>query len=147
MQTTLNISPYESNHLEEILSYQHDLYTLNFPTTKFDDEFYSWIEEMYESDKNTSFVALFEEQVVGFYCFNEEGYLMQVYIQNDFRGQGLGKKIMEHYEKQISLLRKPMCLLHSSMFNERAIRFYLSLGYRLVLTEEDRHSHLLMKFL
>lgn len=147
MTMTLMIEPFEQKHLRNMLLFQQDLYTLNFPSTDFDVKFYSWILNMYMSTENTSFVVTHDEILIGFYIFDPSGYLLQIYIQENFRGHGLGKMIMKHFEDMLLSNGLSTAFLHVSMYNGPVFQLYLSLGYSLVRTEPNQHSYLLKKIL
>jgi diamine N-acetyltransferase len=58
--------------------------------------------------------------------------LWQLYVSQEFIGQGLGKKLMAWAEEQFSARKATEIYVSVFSENERAIRFYESHGYRKV---------------
>ena len=82
-----------------------------------------------------------EEDIVGFVWFQEKGafyvypYLQMIFVREDYRKTGLGKKLLDFFEEQ-SLNGPSGKKIKSKVFlcvgewNEGAIRFYDRAGYR-----------------
>ncbi|MBR9759241.1 GNAT family N-acetyltransferase [bacterium] len=56
--------------------------------------------------------------------------LWQLYVRQEFLGQGLGKKLMAWAEEQFALRKAPEVYVSVFSENERAIRFYESHGFK-----------------
>ena len=81
----------------------------------------------------TKIVALESDRVLGFYVLETVGilraYLKTLCVHPDFRGQGLGSKLVAHAE-ETGFTGSPNVFLCVSSFNPRARGFYESLGYQ-----------------
>ncbi|CCO49476.1 putative Acyl-CoA N-acyltransferase [Vibrio nigripulchritudo SOn1] len=65
-----------------------------------------------------------EDHAIGFIAFNEKE-INQLYIRSDYRNQGIGQYLVQLAKQQSS-----GCLeLRTFEVNQRAIRFYQSLGF------------------
>ncbi len=76
------------------------------------------------------------EQDIGMVWFKEErdwstpyGYLYQVWIWDEFQGQGLGEAAMRALEAKLKEIGLPRLRLHVFAFNERARKLYEKMGY------------------
>jgi ribosomal protein S18 acetylase RimI-like enzyme len=76
-----------------------------------------------------------EGDVVGFVIVNMRGafvgYLQSIAVREDWRGRGLGKRLIAFAERRI-LREAPNVFLCVSSFNERAKSFYQRLGYEVI---------------
>jgi len=107
-----------------------------------------------ESTRNGNLVVARQDgKVVGF-ALSVSGmllgeYLKTLVVDRELRSQGLGKQLMDAFEKR-AFSRYPNAYLCVSSFNEGALRFYQNLGYQKVgeLTElfvKDHHEVLMRK--
>jgi ribosomal protein S18 acetylase RimI-like enzyme len=78
------------------------------------------------------YVAVFKEEVIGFIILQMEGtftgYIQTVAVKADWRGQGLGSRLIVFAEKRI-FAEKPNVFMCVSSFNKKAQRLYRRLGY------------------
>lgn len=130
------IEVYQKEYLSEIMDYQKELYSLNFKEMKFDMFFYldiaSWYDMVEESERFSSYVLKNEHSVAGFYLFQQEydvSYLMQMFVNKEFRQKGFGQKLLSHYENKSKEKGAKQLLLHASSMNEQAVSFYKRNGY------------------
>lgn len=79
------------------------------------------------------------DNVLGFIWFcirgpenDRQAFICDVIIEEPYRGQGYGRKIMTLVEQEIRKLSLNRVGLHVFGFNETAISLYRSLGYRVV---------------
>jgi [ribosomal protein S18]-alanine N-acetyltransferase len=86
------------------------------------------------------FVALHNEEVVGFLLLSMQGalsgYIQTVAVRADWRGQGLGTRLIEFAEKMIFRV-SPNAFLCVSSFNTRARDLYARLGYETIGEMKD----------
>ena len=102
-----------------------------------------------------AFVTLVGDEVVGFVTitmgFLRGGYIRRLAVKNEYRGQGIGTRIMAFIEEHISAYYSNVYLCVSSS-NPRARSFYRKLGYQIVgelpdLIIENDSEYLLRKVL
>lgn len=101
------------------------------------DDFNRLLPEGLGSKNHFLYSAKDESQnVIGFIWFcvlgadaNRRAYIYDVIIEEAYRGQGYGKKMMTLVEKEIQALGIQRVGLHVFGYNETAIRLYSSLGY------------------
>lgn len=85
---------------------------------------------------NETYVALAEEQVIGVIvlCMKTplvKGYISALAVRSDWRGRGVGRKLIEHAEQRV-FRESPNLFLCVSSFNEDARRFYERCGFTAV---------------
>ncbi|MGH7596324.1 MAG: GNAT family N-acetyltransferase [bacterium] len=78
------------------------------------------------------YVAVFKREVIGFIILQMEGtftgYIQTVAVRADWRGQGLGSRLIAFAEKRI-FAEKPNVFMCVSSFNKKAQQLYRRLGY------------------
>ncbi len=78
------------------------------------------------------YVAVSKGEVIGFIILQMEGtftgYIQTVAVRADWRGQGLGSRLIAFAEKRI-FAEKPNVFMCVSSFNKKAQRLYRRLGY------------------
>jgi ribosomal protein S18 acetylase RimI-like enzyme len=78
------------------------------------------------------YVAVFKGEVIGFIILQMEGtftgYIQTVAVRADWRGRGLGSRLIAFAEKRI-FAEKPNVFICVSSFNKKAQRLYRRLGY------------------
>jgi ribosomal protein S18 acetylase RimI-like enzyme len=78
------------------------------------------------------YVAVSNGEVIGFIILQMEGtftgYIQTVAVRADWRGQGLGSRLIAFAEKRI-FAEKPNVFMCVSSFNKKAQRLYRRLGY------------------
>ncbi len=106
--------------------------------------------------KQEIFIAQNEEgQCIGFIWFTLDGafydfpYLHLVAVKKEFRGQGVGRKLLSFYEEK-GFEKKSKIFLTVADFNRRAKDLYTSLGYEEIGTlpdflKEGISEHIMMK--
>ena len=142
----LTLIPYDTSYLPDILHHQQELYRINYPDTVFDEKFYDFARSLFEESIHHGFVALNGSgELVGFYVFNHNGYLMQIFVCDNLRNQGVGKMLMSHYEKELIHHHLTTAFLHVSTINHGAKQFYLNLGYSVFHESEEDYAFLLFK--
>jgi ribosomal protein S18 acetylase RimI-like enzyme len=86
-----------------------------------------------QGDKKEVYVALYEEQKVGFVAFHFEGllrgYIQTLCIKSSFTSKGIGTFLLEFCEGKI-LKKFPNVFLCVSSFNLQAQKLYYRLGYK-----------------
>lgn len=96
------------------------------------------------SDKHPLYVGEVSGKVVSYSCIfpynTKSGFRFavenSVYVREDFKGQGFGKVMLSHIIGEAKKLG--YSYIHASIFkhNEPSIKLHLSLGYRLLGTQE-----------
>jgi len=83
-------------------------------------------------DQNVFYKILYGEKIVGGFVLSERGddeyFLIRLYVDPDFQGQGIGCKAMEFIEKMFPDVAK--ISLNTPSKNEGNRRFYHGLGYK-----------------
>jgi ribosomal protein S18 acetylase RimI-like enzyme len=109
------------------------------------------LERMRNSDKER-YVARLGAVLAGFVVLNLQGafvgYLQTICVSPEFRGRGIGTKLVEFAEKRI-FTDSPNVFLCVSSFNHEARRLYERLGYKMIGALGDYvvrdHSELLLR--
>ena len=109
------------------------------------------LERMRNSDKER-YVARLGAVLAGFVVLNMQGafvgYLQTICVSPEFRGRGIGTKLVEFAEKRI-FAESPNVFLCVSSFNHEARRLYERLGYKMIGALGDYvvrdHSELLLR--
>ena len=74
-------------------------------------------------------------EIAGFVILQMEGtfkgYIQTIYINEDFRGKGLGKKLLTFCEERI-LKISPNVFICVSSFNTRALQLYAGFGFKII---------------
>jgi GNAT superfamily N-acetyltransferase len=80
--------------------------------------------------------ALLNGERVGFYslefCARKNpngGYVDMLYFRGDYRGQGLGRQVIEHIKSQCRARGLPSLILHSKKENHTNTMIYAKLGF------------------
>ncbi len=86
-----------------------------------------------QGDKKQVYIAVYENQNVGFVAFHFQGllrgYIQTLCIKSDFTSKGIGTFLLEFCEKKI-LKKFPNVFLCVSSFNTQAQKLYYRLGYK-----------------
>lgn len=139
------ITPYVKQYLDDVLRMQPDLYDSNFSGMTYNVHFYMWVYQMLTEPDNHPYVVLDGDICVGFYIFDDGGYLKQIYLLKDYRGRGLGKQMMLHFEEELQSKQIQYAGLHVSAENEDMFRYYCAMGYECVQYQPDVRSHFMQK--
>ncbi len=99
-----------------------------------------------ETETHHFFSAFRDNIEIGMLWFKEErnwetpyGYLYQVWVWDEFQGQGLGRELMKALETELLSRGLKRLRLHVFAFNERAVKLYESMGFEttnLVMVKE-----------
>ncbi|MNJ90232.1 ribosomal-protein-alanine N-acetyltransferase [compost metagenome] len=135
----LIIKPFSFEHLNEILSYQYELYTSNFKNHEAlpsnDD-----VASFFINYSDQAFVLLEDNKIVGFYCYIDTidiAILAQIFVVKNYRGKGYGKKLLNHFEKQLSHNNYKSYQLQASLMNTGAVELYKKIGCKVIETFEE----------
>jgi GNAT superfamily N-acetyltransferase len=150
--------PFSLEDLPAILHHQQELYSLNFKNMIFDRLFYSNIEQWYTDGIRhhhcfSNLLFTDKEELIGFYLYQlgeDNVYLMQMFIERSFRGQGYGSFLLQHYEQCGRLQSTTSSFLHASSINAKAVAFYERNGYIVFSEELDEQGlprYLMFKFI
>jgi ribosomal protein S18 acetylase RimI-like enzyme len=98
------------------------------------------------------YVAWLDRAVAGFLILNMEGpfpgYIQTVCVDSEYRGQGIGSRLIQWAEERI-FRDSPNIFMCVSSFNEDALRLYQRLGYAVIGELKDylvrRHSEILLR--
>ena len=81
------------------------------------------------------YLALIDGEVIGFIVVIMKGaftgYIQSICVSPDYRGKGVGSRLMDYAETRI-LLETPNVFLCVSDFNDRAMKLYLRRGYKVI---------------
>lgn len=90
--------------------------------------------------------ALADDKVIGMigllrdkgFCGNHRGHIISFWVQPTYRGQGIGKKLIQNLQDFAQLRGIRKLYLHVTTTQESAIKLYESLGFEKVgLLEEN----------
>ena len=101
------------------------------------------LEDMLQNNVNYIFAALWESNVIGYYCAQiipDEAELNRIAIRKDLRRKGIGNILMEHFH---GLCKKKMCntiYLEVSKHNTAAISLYKENGYETIRIRKDYYG-------
>ncbi len=98
------------------------------------------------------YLALSGDEIVGFIILNMQGafigYIQTICVSPEWRGKGIGSKLLDFAEERI-FGQAPNVFICVSSFNGNAQGFYRRLGYKIVGELEDYiisgHSEILMR--
>jgi ribosomal-protein-alanine N-acetyltransferase len=81
------------------------------------------------------YLALIDGEVIGFIVVVMKGaftgYIQSICVSPDYRGKGVGSRLMDYAETRI-LSETPNVFLCVSDFNDRAMNLYLRRGYKVI---------------
>lgn len=104
-------------------------------------EVFGWEEQERWSKVYTTLLAEVNGQILGaaiFWQMGGVGYLSQLLVKPDSRGQGIGRKLVNSFEGECALCHK---LALKTYKNSSSQRFYEYLGYAIeAVVTEDIHG-------
>ncbi len=125
-----------------VCSFQHDTYTLNFPGFVVDQRFLNAfrhdLRRAVDDPTHGVFVLEKSGRVVGFlwivtyengWTGEHYGYVNNVYVAPEARGQGLGRLMMDYTEKHFRQRGITRIRLTVTANNDAAVNLYKSQGY------------------
>lgn len=145
----LIIKPFSFEYLEEIVFHQYELYTSNFKdhtAIPSEENITSFFFECFDQ----TFVLLDKDKVVGFYCYvdaYDTAILAQIFIVKEYRGKGYGKKLLDHFEKQLQQRNFESYQLQASLMNNTAVELYKKIGCRIIkeFVESGENRYIMSK--
>lgn len=92
-------------------------------------------ELVYCISRNRVYIAEENGAFIGWLRYNlfwdNTPFMNMIYFLEDFRGKGLGRQLVQYWEKQMKILNYE-CVMTSTATDEYAQHFYNKLGYRTV---------------
>ena len=89
----------------------------------------------FEGDYREIYMVEFEDEIAGFVIIQTRGtfsgYIQTICIREEYRGKGLGQKLLQFCEDRI-LKFSPNIFICVSSFNNGAIKLYYDFGFKLV---------------
>ncbi|MDE6656864.1 MAG: GNAT family N-acetyltransferase [Anaeroplasmataceae bacterium] len=86
-------------------------------------------------EKGCIYILEIEDKIIGWLRYNlfwdNTPFLNMLYIFEEYRNQGLGSLLLEHWENQMQL-QGYQSVMTSTLVHEDAIHFYLKYGYQVV---------------
>ena len=133
---------------------KEDEFELIFPMVKnalfpYVDAVYGWNDEFQQARLRNDYEPawyhwLYDNQdKIGMVCFKKSHGLLHLHlliILPEYQGRGLGAEVMDHLGQ---LARQNTCnkiTLSCFIENQRAVKFYQTLGYQIILEEEHFFS-------
>ena len=102
-----------------------------------ESDFLRLLPDGYETKEHHLFTMKDGDKTVGYLWFmvrgaenNRKAFIADIIVEEEFRGQGFGKKAMKLLEEEVCKLGLKEIGLHVFGFNETAIALYTSLGYQ-----------------
>lgn len=87
-------------------------------------------------DKSLIYVAEHVNEVAGFIAVKRDilfaNYIRRLVVREDKRGLGIGRKLVEYVEELTREEGLPNVFLMTSITNEKAVAFYIKLGYEII---------------
>lgn len=112
-------------------------YTKEEATKIAEADFNRLLPDGFESKDNYLFTMKDEDKIIGYLWFmirgaetNRKAFIADIIVEEEFRGQGYGRKAMKLLEEEVCKLGLKEIGLHVFGFNETAIALYSSLGYQ-----------------
>ena len=106
------------------------------------------LSQAYQGDRAVYYVVTNADQVIGgagiapFPCENEDlCELQKMYLLPEFRGQGLGRKLIQHVLDSATTLQYRGCYLETFDAMHSAIALYQNLGFELLTTPLGDSGH------
>lgn len=122
--TTLRFEPFTENHLEAVLKIEARTHGAPWSEASFRNEI--------DSPQSIFIVAILNGEVVGYggtWILVDESHITNVVVNEDLRGQGIGRRLMNEILK-LSKERGAVCsTLEVRAGNAAAIHLYESMGY------------------
>ena len=79
----------------------------------------------------TKIAALLKSEQIMWLATSKDCYLSGVAVYPEFRGQGIGTKLLEAVEEEARSIGKKRVVLKAETHNQRAINLYQRLGYKI----------------
>jgi len=127
--------------LQAVLQFQHEIYERNFPgfevNQKFLNDFARQLRAADRSPAERLWVLEIADQIRGFVwgalitSMIDEflGYIKNVYVAPELRGQGYGHRLLETAEEWFRTEGAPKAVLDASVCNQQALSLYTKAGY------------------
>lgn len=126
--------------LPRIIDFRKESLVANFPGRKLDEKRFA--ERLLRAAKNANesirgLEKAGSREVIGYVWFGVSegdvgryGYLRQIFVREDFRKQGLAKKLLEYAEDNLASKGAKSMRMVVTDTNCRAVRFYEKMNYR-----------------
>jgi ribosomal protein S18 acetylase RimI-like enzyme len=128
-------------HIQAVMEFQREIYEVNFPgftaTAQFLRDYGSEVRKALNNPCEALYVLSDEERVCGFLWVSLigtmvdpcVGYIRNIYVSPDLRGQGWGRKLLQVAEDWCRSQGVDRITLDASCCNERAVSLYQRNGY------------------
>lgn len=131
----IKIKPLNILHLDDLIAVENDAFSTPWSREGFEKEI--------ENELAYYWVALVDNKVIGYmgmWYIIDEGHITNIAVHSDYRGQGIGKKILEHgitkaVEKGIDAIT-----LEVRPSNKAAISLYEQFGFEVVGRRRDYYE-------
>lgn len=101
------------------------------------------INEMLENDFNYIYVALENENILGYYCMQfiaDEGELTRIAIAPDFRKQGIGNMLIKHMANECATKGCKKVFLEVNEKNSNAYSLYKKNGFYVISQRKNYYG-------
>ena len=127
--------------LQAVLQFQHEIYERNFPGFEVNQKFLNdFVRQLRAADRSPAerlWVLEIADQIRGFVwgalitSMIDEfvGYIKNVYVAPELRGQGYGHRLLETAEEWFRAESAPKAVLDASVCNQQALSLYTKAGY------------------
>lgn len=128
-------------HIQAVMEFQREIYEVNFPgfkaTAQFLRDYGSEVRKALNNPCEALYVLCDEDRVCGFLWVSLigtmvdpcVGYIRNIYVSPDLRGQGWGRKLLQVAEDWCRSQGVDRITLDASCCNERAVSLYQRNGY------------------
>jgi len=107
-----------------------------------------WSEKMFESelhlDFSNFFVMLYSGEIIGYVCFwdiQNEAHLTNLTVRKQFRGKGLGSKLLSYALERAVPLNDRKIFLEVRVNNLAAMRLYDKFGFKQIGIRKKYYSN------
>ncbi len=122
----LEFLPLREEHIDSLLEIEHEAYPEPWTRSMFRDEL---------NNKLSYFYVVFAGERIagytGFWLVLDEAHITTVVVKKEFRGQGLGRRLMEFILNKAVEVGARIATLEVRISNRRARNLYDSLGFHI----------------
>ena len=130
--------------IEAVLRFQVEIYETNFPGFRVTETFLrdyrrqlrrvsrQWTEGLFVLDDGQGPCGFLWVSLISTMVAPSVGYIKNVYIRPDLRGQGWGRELLRAAEKWVAERGATQIELDASVCNQEAVRMYETAGYQTV---------------
>ena len=117
----------------------------NYLMSLTDENWIEYLENSMKSQDIDCYIVQKNENVIGTTIFGKsiteqfpnDGEIISMYLDHQFMGQGIGKLLFTKAESAVKEQGYANCIICTFTENKKAIKFYKSYGYEIVLNDQS----------